>query len=625
MRLKSIHISDFKSIDDTGIVYLPKRNITSLVGQNESGKSTLLDALQAFENRNISSEHRNYFKNGGLPVISCSYSIEESDFKDFPYQGDTSVQLLLKDKIVIVERAWSSFNSEATVSINNESLLKYIENDSLIDEVLGVEVDSQATNNEVAPEVEVVEDKSESNVGESKLSVNETIKKLTEYVEENRPKFVVYNKNTKLPDKIVLDRLIQAEKADDVNVVNYLFSFVTGKNEDSYDYNKLLDNDTTTVRAELENLSRVVSREFNNFWKQYTGKEHEVSIVVERHYLPDKESSSHTCYLLFYIKNNGGALIPPSLRSDGFQWFLNFFIFMNYSSLVEPKPFLLIDEPGSSLHSDALVQTRLFIEKMAKDKDIQIIFSTHNEEMIDPDDPCKNLIFERGLNNDISIVPFIESHTSNEASILPIIKAIGATVRFSDPAIKKNNVLLEEVSGYYYFNSQKKILKYEQDFKFIPGRGASTVSNFYQLMVCLGLEVLALIDHDKAGKDCYEEIQETLYNGDSKHFQGDVLLLGKEGQSVEDLFSTNDFKKHVLPEELHSDYDKFTPKNDNSKNSEFVTMVVKESKGKYSKVRLAQRFYANSEASNWNIEFTNITMDNFRSELDRIVGKLKLE
>ena len=48
MQLVAFRIQNFRSIVDTGWHQLAHDNITSLIGQNESGKTSILEGLKAF-------------------------------------------------------------------------------------------------------------------------------------------------------------------------------------------------------------------------------------------------------------------------------------------------------------------------------------------------------------------------------------------------------------------------------------------------------------------------------------------------------------------------------------------------------------------------------------------------
>ncbi|GAI24276.1 unnamed protein product, partial [marine sediment metagenome] len=56
MKLTGFRIQNFRSIIDTGWTYLSPDNITGLIGQNESGKTSILEALNSFYTGTISED-----------------------------------------------------------------------------------------------------------------------------------------------------------------------------------------------------------------------------------------------------------------------------------------------------------------------------------------------------------------------------------------------------------------------------------------------------------------------------------------------------------------------------------------------------------------------------------------
>ena len=84
MKLKSFQIKNYKSIVDTGEVSLSGHdNITVLAGQNESGKSSILEALNAFETGVFDADSKPFTTKGALTQnISCAYEVERQQFID---------------------------------------------------------------------------------------------------------------------------------------------------------------------------------------------------------------------------------------------------------------------------------------------------------------------------------------------------------------------------------------------------------------------------------------------------------------------------------------------------------------------------------------------------------------
>ena len=80
MHLVSFRIQNFRSIVDTGWHTLAHDNITSLIGQNESGKTSILEALKAFhDGRLIEDMLRSDLS---MPVVTCKFDFVSADIEN---------------------------------------------------------------------------------------------------------------------------------------------------------------------------------------------------------------------------------------------------------------------------------------------------------------------------------------------------------------------------------------------------------------------------------------------------------------------------------------------------------------------------------------------------------------
>lgn len=77
MKINAFHIKNYRSIIDTGKRYLSPDNITALIGQNESGKTSVLEALRSFYDGKISDDVVR--SDQRFPQISCTFILEEND------------------------------------------------------------------------------------------------------------------------------------------------------------------------------------------------------------------------------------------------------------------------------------------------------------------------------------------------------------------------------------------------------------------------------------------------------------------------------------------------------------------------------------------------------------------
>ena len=75
MRLSAFRIQNFRSIIDSNWHNFSPDNITCLIGQNESGKTSILEALHAFHHGIISEDILR--SDMSLPIVSCRFQVPE--------------------------------------------------------------------------------------------------------------------------------------------------------------------------------------------------------------------------------------------------------------------------------------------------------------------------------------------------------------------------------------------------------------------------------------------------------------------------------------------------------------------------------------------------------------------
>jgi AAA15 family ATPase/GTPase len=81
MKIKSFYVVNYRSIINSKECFLsPNDGITILAGQNESGKSSLLEALKHYEsNIPLLDAYRDEENLDKPPHVFCTYTIEEKE------------------------------------------------------------------------------------------------------------------------------------------------------------------------------------------------------------------------------------------------------------------------------------------------------------------------------------------------------------------------------------------------------------------------------------------------------------------------------------------------------------------------------------------------------------------
>ncbi|MFC2113375.1 AAA family ATPase [Bacteroidota bacterium] len=125
MWFKKFKIKNFRSIVDTGWNELASDNITGLIGQNESGKTSILEALNSFYNGMISDDILR--SDLSLPEVSCSFSLSKEELKKyFPEKKlpEKIQEFILSSGQITLTRSWNADKS-SYLSFGDEQVKEY--------------------------------------------------------------------------------------------------------------------------------------------------------------------------------------------------------------------------------------------------------------------------------------------------------------------------------------------------------------------------------------------------------------------------------------------------------------------------------------------------------------------
>lgn len=128
MKLKAFNIKNYRSIKNSGWNHLAYDNITALIGQNESGKTSVLEGLQSFYDGKISDDILR--SDMTWPEVSCTFDLEGKSIFDFISQenipGDLADLLELKKEITIT-RKWKADRS-SSIRVSDIDVIDFYEN-----------------------------------------------------------------------------------------------------------------------------------------------------------------------------------------------------------------------------------------------------------------------------------------------------------------------------------------------------------------------------------------------------------------------------------------------------------------------------------------------------------------
>jgi predicted ATP-dependent endonuclease of OLD family len=556
MKIKTFRIKNYRSIKDSGDCYLSGDNVTILAGMNESGKSSILEALEDFDvSKPIRKEALPLHGEEVKPEIAITFEIDYF----------TIHEIVSSFGLEIADYNDSEKLFSPTKKIDLELIKTYPDKYSLSQEdIKTINLLDHASlcltyDNNGAPEID-------DTVNLEPISFIEQLKK---YI----PNFILFSSFEDIfPSEISFGDARTHELIKDLSIIS--------------DLN--LDLIANGIPAEKFKHKISINKRINDDYDKYWTQD-----------LTNLNLEWDSGNLYFFIEEEGN-FFAPNMRSKGKQWHLAFYTKVSARSKEDVPNILLIDEPGLFLHPKAQKDILKKLEGSATDA--PIIFSTHSPYLIETDKLHRIRLVLRRNNEGTTISNKIHKDADKE-TLTPIITAIGLDLSLGLDVSKDNNIIVEGISDYYYLSAFKELIPFEfnKDVHFIPSAGANKIKFLIPLMIGWGFNYCTVLDHDSAGKIAEKELLKIFGDNNVKT----IFVSNNEDEEIEDLFYKEDFVKYVLEEELedHSSDEK------NSK-------ILKKSKKKYDKVLLAKRFY--EKAIDGSFELSQVTKTNFENLLKEI-------
>jgi len=215
-------------------------------------------------------------------------------------------------------------------------------------------------------------------------------------------------------------------------------------------------------------------------------------------------------------------------RSKGFYWFFNFVMKLEFNpklvadfvpSAGEADAIYLLDEPGSYLH--AFAQRKLCQKLCQISEKSWVAYCTHSHYLLDPEFIPVNRIkvAEKDGNGNVDLIPIMNYHRSsseNRSALQPVLDALQIKP-FALDLISTNLTLITE-GIYDYFAIE--MFRGDMTISILPSVGADSIKFYVSLMIAWNIDFRALWDNDPDGRKYYEQAVKCF--GDeiaNKHFR----------------------------------------------------------------------------------------------------------
>lgn len=578
MRLRSARITNYKSIEDS--TEFSVDDITCLVGKNESGKTSILQALYklrpvdgktAFDKdtefpRRHLSEYASIHKGKPANVITTQWDLEETDIESIKdlVGGDACAATSFQATKGYAEPRGSS-PTQWSLQVDERKALDHVLRGAGLNEQESAAIAAQGTPASVKDLKDLIGKIQGPTEGIQRLAshLNARFKRGTarsgviDALE--MPDFVYFSNYDLMPGKASLDQLLQRKsnntltKADEI-ILGFLE--LSGMSLEEIQNTK----DTERLIAKLEGISNRITKKIFKYWSQNRNLKVQVRIDPA---LPEDPAPYNSGRIIStrILNTLHDVSVPFDERSTGFVWFFSFLVY--FSQVQEKhgdKLVILLDEPGLSLHARAQGDLqRFFREELLP---LQLIYTTHSPFMV----PADNLLAVRTVEEVVKEIredgELVDTEVhgtkvSGEAlsqdrdTLFPLQGALGYDLTQA-LFVGQNSLVVEGPGDLLYLNAMSQALKragrvcLDKRWTVTPARGLDRIASFVALLGAQKLGIAVLTDFAQKQKRAIEDLRKRSSDllNQGRIFTADRYA-GKPEADIEDILGDELFS-HIV-------------------------------------------------------------------------------
>lgn len=231
-------------------------------------------------------------------------------------------------------------------------------------------------------------------------------------------------------------------------------------------------------------------------------------------------------------------------RSKGFLWFYNFVMKLEFNPKVvgsKSETIYLLDEPGSYLHAAAQEKLCTKLRAISRTHG-KVIFCTHSHHLLNPNEIPLNsiLIVGKSAKKRISVTPLPRYKTKGEkiTALQPVLEAL--QVAGSDYVPDGKPVLV--VEGIYDKYAIELFVPDAQKMRVLPGTSAASIQRNVQFLNAFSQEYVALWDNDAEGRRALAKAKLVFGPFESKRFDTLPSQEGGKDRRMEEMFVPADLR-----------------------------------------------------------------------------------
>jgi AAA ATPase-like protein len=558
MKLRSFRVTNYRCVDDSGDVQVDR--IKTLVGKNESGKTSILKALHKFnpaipEPYNGLKEFprkRFHEYNDKAIVVQVKFSLDPEEKEELSridrrltdvsgvsvtkdYTGTYNVRFLpdivipppnLKGLFSLLIELRSAMDKLDDSISGPQSGVRWKLLDALSRVGTGISEDTDLSSQSSARETfvrqiqEILSLLGQTPDSEQYTPIRASVRvildtidwpnveaRVNKYIVEKLPLFVYFENYAIISSRIHLPSFVERLKSGDLSpeekTAEKLLSYVKLDPEKLAMLGGHEGKSSNEIQEAIDTRALMVDRAalslsgiLADLWQQ---RRNRLDLALDGEYLR-----------LWVADNVDGSRIELEQRSKGFQWFLSFYlVFMTETPERQRNAVLLLDEPGLHLHASAQEDLMRAFAKLSEKN--QIIYATHSPFMIDVDALDKTSLLMEGPEGTKIIEP---AKTTDKTALFPIQAALAYSLSRA-LSNERYTLLVEGITDLWILSTISQHFKasgrgyLDDDIIITPTGGGQKSALFATMLSGQNMGVAVLLDADVEGANVRKKLTET--------------------------------------------------------------------------------------------------------------------
>ncbi|WP_350290113.1 AAA family ATPase [uncultured Croceitalea sp.] len=534
MRYKKFIITGYRGLQENTEINISKSSILPIIGKNESGKTTCLEAIYCFDNSN-DDENRgkhlnnieNLYSTDDKPVIITA---EIEIDKDFNFEKHFENELSLFREEFEVDNPTIDLNL-ATIELEEIDYVntKFVSAFQLLNKKI-----------QASEKIEI-----HRNLKTKKYNIDLLEKILEEAESSSFAEFLVKNLPYTLyfddfRDRIPEKLFITEDKEDALysNWIRYINELFKSTKE-GYSVYTLPDTQDSKRRSIIREVEKHLNKRLLEEWSKYQF-ENANTIEVKIDYSSDEKGSFLQFKIVEHIEVDGietERFFDIADRSKGFYWYFNFMVKLCFNpskrKIDDKDTVYLLDEPGSYLHTFALNKLAEQIKNLSINN--KVIYCTHSHNLLNPNFiPINSIHLAEKTNRGVILLSKLNHkgiiRPNRNSAYQPIYDALEVRPPITEYDFD-NVVLLEGIYDYYSFK-----MFTDNSISYFPCASASSINNQIPYMIFLGKKYVALWDNDGEGRARLEKGIQLYGSKEGEKFITLDNISGNDNSRLEDYY-----------------------------------------------------------------------------------------